>query len=86
MTGAVGFVDAGSVFRYTGPTSFAGQPILVADKNIVRSSVGVGLTWASPFGALTACGMASYSYSPGMPTMTPWIRVPAVMSKPPSLA
>jgi outer membrane protein insertion porin family len=25
----------------------------VANNNIVRSSVGVGLTWASPFGALT---------------------------------
>src|SRR5262245_56522611 len=47
------FVDAGSVFGYRGPTSFGGQSIQVADKNIVRSSVGVGLTWASPFGALT---------------------------------
>ena len=25
----------------------------IANTNIVRSSVGVGLTWASPFGALT---------------------------------
>ena len=25
----------------------------VANKNVVRSSVGAGLTWASPFGALT---------------------------------
>ena len=50
---ASAFVDAGSVFGYRGPTSFAGQSIQVADKNIVRSSVGVGLTWASPFGALT---------------------------------
>jgi len=25
----------------------------VANSNIVRSSVGVGLTWDSPFGALT---------------------------------
>jgi outer membrane protein insertion porin family len=47
------FVDAGSVFGYRGPTSFSGQSLQVADKNIVRSSVGVGLTWASPFGALT---------------------------------
>jgi len=47
------FVDAGSVFGYRGPTAFSGQSIQVADKNIVRSSVGVGLTWASPFGALT---------------------------------
>ena len=50
---ASAFVDAGSVFGYRGPTSFGGQSIQVADKNIVRSSVGVGLTWASPFGALT---------------------------------
>lgn len=51
---ASAFVDAGSVFRYKGPTAFAsGQSLQVADKNIVRSSVGVGLTWASPFGALT---------------------------------
>ena len=50
---ASAFVDAGSVFGYRGPTAFSGQSIQVADKNIVRSSVGVGLTWASPFGALT---------------------------------
>jgi outer membrane protein insertion porin family len=25
----------------------------VANTNVVRSSVGVGLTWGSPFGALT---------------------------------
>jgi outer membrane protein insertion porin family len=25
----------------------------VANNNVLRSSVGVGLTWASPFGALT---------------------------------
>ena len=52
---ASAFVDAGSVFRYDGPTAFPGSaPIAqVADNNVVRSSVGVGLTWASPFGALT---------------------------------
>ncbi|MGQ0686428.1 outer membrane protein assembly factor BamA [Bradyrhizobium sp.] len=50
---ASAFVDAGSVFSYRGPTSFSGQSLQVADKSIVRSSVGVGLTWASPFGALT---------------------------------
>ncbi|QPF93004.1 outer membrane protein assembly factor BamA [Bradyrhizobium commune] len=48
------FVDAGSVFRYTGPTTFGSQSVNVANRNILRSSVGVGLTWASPFGALTA--------------------------------
>ncbi|WP_410052540.1 outer membrane protein assembly factor BamA [Bradyrhizobium sp. SZCCHNRI1003] len=46
---ASAFVDAGSVFGYRGPT----QSVQVADKNVVRSSVGVGLTWASPFGPLT---------------------------------
>jgi outer membrane protein insertion porin family len=46
---ASAFVDAGSVFRYNGPT----QSVQVATRNVVRSSVGAGLTWASPFGALT---------------------------------
>jgi len=52
---ASAFVDAGSVFRYSGPMAFPGsaQSLQVANNNIVRSSVGVGLTWASPFGALT---------------------------------
>ncbi len=47
------FVDAGSVFRYSGPTTFGSQSVQVANGNVMRSSVGVGLTWASPFGALT---------------------------------
>ncbi|UFZ04270.1 outer membrane protein assembly factor BamA [Bradyrhizobium ontarionense] len=46
---ASAFVDAGSVFGYRGPT----QNAQVANKNVVRSSVGVGLTWASPFGPLS---------------------------------
>jgi outer membrane protein insertion porin family len=46
---ASAFIDAGSVFRYNGPT----QSVQVANGNVVRSSVGAGLTWASPFGALT---------------------------------
>jgi outer membrane protein insertion porin family len=52
---ASAFVDAGSVFHYGGPTAFPGsaQSLQVANANIVRSSVGAGLTWASPFGALT---------------------------------
>ncbi len=52
---ASAFVDAGSVFRYSGPTAFPGsaQSLQVANNNILRSSVGVGLSWASPFGALT---------------------------------
>jgi outer membrane protein insertion porin family len=49
------FVDAGSVFHYGGPTTFPGstQSLQLANANIVRSSVGTGLTWASPFGALS---------------------------------
>jgi outer membrane protein insertion porin family len=52
---ASAFVDAGSVFHYGGSTIFPGsaQSLQVANSNVVRSSVGVGLTWASPFGALT---------------------------------
>ncbi len=52
---ASAFVDAGSVFHYGGPTTFPGsaQSLQLANSNVVRSSVGAGLTWASPFGALT---------------------------------
>ena len=52
---ATAFVDAGSVFRYSGPTTFPGstQSMQLANNNVVRSSVGAGLTWASPFGNLT---------------------------------
>jgi outer membrane protein insertion porin family len=52
---ASAFVDAGSVFRYAGPTTFPGssQSLQLANGNVLRSSVGVGLTWGSPFGALT---------------------------------
>jgi outer membrane protein insertion porin family len=52
---ATAFIDAGSVFRYSGPTTFPGsaQSLQLANSNIVRSSIGAGLTWASPFGALT---------------------------------
>jgi outer membrane protein insertion porin family len=52
---ATAFVDAGSVFRYSGPTTFPGsaQSLQISNSNVVRSSVGAGLTWASPFGALT---------------------------------
>jgi outer membrane protein insertion porin family len=52
---ATAFVDAGSVFGYNGPTTFPGssRSLQLGNANIVRSSVGAGLTWASPFGALT---------------------------------
>ena len=51
---ASAFVDAGSVFSYSGANTVGGTALQVANKNIIRSSVGVGLTWASPFGSLTA--------------------------------
>jgi outer membrane protein insertion porin family len=65
LKGAV-YADAGSLFDYQGPTSWAqtgeinglvnGKPCLCAmvydNQNIVRTSVGVGLIWASPFGPL----------------------------------
>jgi outer membrane protein insertion porin family len=50
---ATAFVDAGSVFRYNGATTFAGTTLQVANTNVMRSSVGAGLSWASPFGALS---------------------------------
>jgi outer membrane protein insertion porin family len=50
---ATAFVDAGSVSGTSGATNFGGTSLQVAGKNVVRSSVGAGLTWASPFGALT---------------------------------
>ena len=52
---AIGFIDSGSVFNYGGPTTFPGstQSLQLANSNVVRSSVGVGLVWASPFGALS---------------------------------
>jgi outer membrane protein insertion porin family len=52
---ATAFVDAGSVFNYGGPTTFPGsaQSLQVANSNVVRSSVGVGLVWDSPFGPLS---------------------------------
>ncbi|MGJ4904014.1 outer membrane protein assembly factor BamA [Bradyrhizobium sp. HKCCYLS2058] len=46
---ASAFVDAGTVFGYRGPT----QNVQVVNRNVLRSSVGVGMTWASPFGPLT---------------------------------
>jgi outer membrane protein insertion porin family len=65
LKGAV-YADAGSLFDYQGPTSniltgeinglVNGKPCNCAmvydNQNIVRTSVGVGLIWASPFGPL----------------------------------
>ncbi|WP_245504749.1 outer membrane protein assembly factor BamA [Aquabacter spiritensis] len=65
MKGAL-FFDAGSLWDYSGPTSFPAVPnvtcpagsnnatgaVCVADDNGIRSSVGASLIWQSPFGPL----------------------------------
>lgn len=53
LKGAV-FADAGSLWGYEGVTSYLGQTVLLGDSSsmFIRSSVGVGLIWASPFGPL----------------------------------
>ncbi|UTD30586.1 outer membrane protein assembly factor BamA [Bradyrhizobium sp. WD16] len=57
LKGAV-YADAGSLWNYKGPTSWAQTGEVgpygldYKDENMVRSSVGVGLIWASPFGPL----------------------------------
>jgi outer membrane protein insertion porin family len=62
LKGAV-YADAGSLWDYQGPTSWAATGevntkacptcgLQYDDSSVVRSSVGVGLIWASPFGPL----------------------------------
>ncbi|HVX77325.1 MAG TPA: outer membrane protein assembly factor BamA [Bradyrhizobium sp.] len=65
LKGAV-YADAGSLWDYQGPTSWAATgeingmvnghycncAMSFDDENVIRSSVGVGLIWASPFGPL----------------------------------
>jgi outer membrane protein insertion porin family len=49
------YVDAGSLWRYTGPTSWSvtGETLTLSNNSMfVNSSVGVGLLWASPFGPI----------------------------------
>jgi outer membrane protein insertion porin family len=48
------YADAGSLYNYEGPTywSATGETINPVDENTVRSSVGAGLIWDSPFGPL----------------------------------
>ena len=52
------FADAGSAYNYKGITSYQGpfdkvaQTLNVQDSDKIRSSVGVGLIWDSPFGPL----------------------------------
>jgi outer membrane protein insertion porin family len=55
LKGAV-YADAGSLWDYKGPTTWAvtGESIagVIQDDNTVRSSVGAGIIWQSPFGPL----------------------------------
>lgn len=55
LKGAI-YADAGSLWDYKGPTTWAvtGESIagVIQDDNTVRSSVGAGLIWQSPFGPL----------------------------------
>jgi outer membrane protein insertion porin family len=48
------FADAGQLFDYKGPTSWSatGETITPFDDHAIRSSVGAGLIWDSPFGPL----------------------------------
>jgi outer membrane protein insertion porin family len=49
-----GFVDAGSLWDYKGPTFYAptGETIVLADSSAVRSAAGLGVIWDSPLGPL----------------------------------
>ena len=53
IRGAV-FADAGSLWNYKGPTGYpvTGETIMPTDTHSVRTSVGAGLVWDSPFGPL----------------------------------
>ena len=48
------FADAGSLWDYKGPTFYppTGEHLHVLDDRKIRSSIGAGLIWASPFGPL----------------------------------
>ena len=49
------FVDSGSLWNYTGPTSWnvTGETLALSNNNMfINSSAGVGLLWASPFGPI----------------------------------
>ena len=53
------FSDVGLLTRYVGPTSWfppspgaTGETLTVGQSDKLRSSVGVGLIWDSPFGPL----------------------------------
>jgi outer membrane protein insertion porin family len=53
LRGAI-FADAGSLWDYKGPTSWSatGETVNPNDDKMIRSSVGAGLVWDSPFGPL----------------------------------
>jgi outer membrane protein insertion porin family len=48
------FSDAGLLWDYRGPTYWnqTGETLTLSESNIIRSSVGAGLIWDSPFGPL----------------------------------
>ena len=48
------FADAGQLMNYVGPTSWAqtGETLINSGNGGIRSSVGMGLIWDSPFGPL----------------------------------
>jgi outer membrane protein insertion porin family len=48
------YADAGSLWSYKGPTFYpaTGERLTANDDTTVRSAVGAGLIWASPFGPL----------------------------------
>jgi outer membrane protein insertion porin family len=52
------FADAGSLWDYRGPTSWpiavggTGETLTVSDDNTIRTSVGAGIVWDSPFGPM----------------------------------
>ncbi len=46
------FADAGSVWNYKGPSSVPGEVMTFEDSKLIRTSVGAGLVWDSPFGPL----------------------------------
>ena len=53
IRGAI-FADAGWLGDYKGPTNFpqTGESLIVNDSSLIRTSVGVGVIWDSPFGPL----------------------------------
>jgi outer membrane protein insertion porin family len=60
------FADAGTAFGYDGKTDFGTLGSLnVADDNRIRSSVGLGLLWASPLGPIRFDYAWALSKAPG---------------------